>query len=321
MQFVIIGAGNIGCLYGANLARIGEHVALIDVWEEHIRQINSHGLKMSGLHGEFTVKLEATTDPHSLPKADVAIICVNAYATRDAAKTAKVLLTGSGYALTLQNGLGNIEILTEILGQDRVMPGLTFHSADLQAPGHIRHTNHGPTYLGELDKRRSPRLEALSECLTRAEMNPILEDDIMATIWGKFVHNCGINAICAITDLRPGHIQDVPALDEFQSQIINEVLALIDAKGIRISNPTPLETIKAYCAKKFHRVSMAQHLERNQMTEIDALNGYVVRESEKLGLSAPYNEALTKLIKGLQYNPPNISGPRNGQLAALFDVR
>ena len=303
MQFVIIGAGNIGCLYGANLARVGERVVLLDIWEEHIKQINDHGLKMSGLHGDFTVNVEAATNPQALPKADVAIICVNTHTTQAAAETANALLTPSGYAVTLQNGLGNIEILSEVLDQHRVMPGLTFHSADLQAPGHVRHTNHGPTYLGELDKSRTARLTDLSDRLARAEMNPVLEDDIMATIWGKFVHNCGINAICAITDLRPGHIQEVPALDEFQTQIINEVLALVSAKGIPIPDPTPLETIKAYCAKKFHRVSMAQHLMRNRMTEIDALNGYVVRESEKLGLSVPYNDALTKLIKGLQHKP------------------
>ena len=112
-----------------------------------------------------------------------------------------------------------------------------------------------------------------------------------------------INAVCAITDLRPGHIKAVPALDDFQTRIINEVLALVKAKGINIPDPTPLKSIKAYCAKKFHRVSMVQHLARGKRTEIDSLNGYVVRESEKLGLAAPYNDALTKLVKGLQHRP------------------
>jgi 2-dehydropantoate 2-reductase len=141
--------------------------------------------------------------------------------------------------------------------------------------------------------------------MMKAGMEPLLVEDILGTIWGKFVHNCGINAICAITDLRPGNIQEVSELDEFQSQIIREVLALISAKGILIPDPEPITTIKAYCAKKFHRVSMKQHLSHNKLTEIDALNGYVVCESEKLGLSAPYNDALTKLIKGLQHQPVN----------------
>jgi len=303
MQFAIIGAGNMGCVYGSNLARIGEQVTLIDVWEEHVQAIRKNGLQMDGLHGEFTVQTGATADPAEAPRADVALVCVNAYSTEEAARTARMLLKDSGYALTLQNGLGNVEGLVEVLGQEKVMAGLSFHSGDLKAPGKVTHTNQGPTYLGELDRTRSPRLLALRELLEKADMEPVLEPDIMATIWGKFVHNCGINAICAITHLRPGNIREVPALDEFQTRIIEEVLALIQARGITIPDPTPLETIKAYCARKFHRVSMLQHLQRGRPTEIDALNGYVVRESEKLGLSASCNDALTRLVKGLQHIP------------------
>ena len=134
-------------------------------------------------------------------------------------------------------------------------------------------------------------------------MQPQVEDDIIATIWGKFVLNCSINPLCAIADLRPGHIREVEAFDEFQSKIIEEVLALIEAKGVVFADPDPLATIKAYSAKKFHRVSMQQHLLRARPTEIDSLNGYVARESERLGLKAPYNDALTRIVKGRQYQP------------------
>ena len=141
--------------------------------------------------------------------------------------------------------------------------------------------------------------------MANAEMVPELVDDIVATMWGKFVHNCGINAVCAITDLRPGNLQEVPAVDAFQTRIIEEVVALAEAKGIEIPEERPVEAVKTYCSTKFHRVSMVQHLARGRMTEIDALNGYVVRESEKLGLNAPYNDALTKLIQGSQHQPVN----------------
>lgn len=305
MQIAVIGAGNMGCVYGGNLARVGEAVTLIDPWEEHIKVIRVKGLEMDGLHGRFTAPVEAFTDPASAPKADLALIMVNTYDTQNAADSARKLLKDTGFALTLQNGLGNIEILSQTLGKDRVMAGLSFHSGDLKAPGAVTHTNQGPTYLGEFNKTKTKRLKQLNELMMKADMEPVLEPDIMATIWGKFVHNCAINAVCAITELRPGHIQEVPELDHFQSHVIREVLALISAKGIRIPDPEPMRTIKAYCSKKFHRVSMKQHLARGRMTEIDALNGYVVRESEKLSLSAPYNDALTKLIKGLEHQPVN----------------
>ncbi len=303
MQIAVIGAGNMGCVYGGNLARIGEQVTLIDVWQEHIDQIRTRGLRMEGLSGDFTVRVDATAVPAEAPKADAALICANAYNTPEAAQSAKTILKDDGYAMTLQNGVGNVEVLTDILGASRVLAGLSFHSGDLRGPGHVTHTNNGPTYIGELDRSRSPRLLILAALLERASLNPVLEDDIVVTIWSKFVHNCGINAICAITDLRPGHIHEIPALDELQSHIINETVALIRAKGISLPDPDPLSTIKAYCAKKFHRVSMLQHLDRRRRTEIDALNGYVARESRKLGLAAPYSEALTMLMKGREHVP------------------
>jgi 2-dehydropantoate 2-reductase len=305
MQIAVIGAGNMGCVYGANLARVGEDVTMIAVAEDDVAAMRNHGLQMEGLHGEFTAKVNATIDPSEAPKADWALIMVNAYNTREAAESAQVLLVDEGFALTLQNGLGNVEIMTEVLGAERVMAGLTFHSGDLKAPGQVTHTNKGPTYLGELDRSKSDRLMTVYECMLKADMEPVLEPDIMATIWGKFVHNCGLNAICAITDLRPGNIREVPAVDEFQTKIIEETLALVEAKGIEIPEKDPMTVVKEYSAQKFHRVSMVQHLKRGRLTEIDALNGYVVRESEKLGIKAPYNNALTMLIKGLQYIPEN----------------
>ncbi len=301
MQFVVIGAGNIGCIYGASLARVGEPVALFDVWEEHIQHIRGNGLKIDGLSGAYTLQVHAAADPADVPKADVALISVNSYSTPKAADVARTVLKDSGCALTLQNGLGNVEVLTEVLGAGRVLAGLSFHSGDLRGLGHVTHTNQGPTYLGELDKSRSARLAALADVMDRAGMNPVVVDDIIAVIWGKFVHNCAINAVCAITGLRPGHIRAVPELDEFQTHIIDETLALVRAKGVKVPDEDPFETIKAYCSKKFHRVSMLQHLERGRATEIDALNGYVARESRKLGLAAPYSEALTMLIKGRQH--------------------
>ncbi|MBT3344454.1 MAG: ketopantoate reductase family protein [Gemmatimonadetes bacterium] len=303
MQIVIVGAGNMGCLYGANLARVGARVTLVDPWKEHVDQMRLHGLRMHGLHGEFTASVQAMSDPPAAPKADMVIILVNAYATREAAESCRVLLKDDGFALTLQNGLGNVEVLHEALGQDRVLPGLSFHSADLTAPGAVQHTNEGPTYLGEMDGSRSPRLIELHRLMKQADMQPVLEADIMSTIWGKFVHNCAINAVCASADLRPGHLKDVAALDEFQTHIIEETLALVAARGVRIPSNTPLQDVKQYCASKFHRVSMLQHLARGRRTEIDALNGYVVTESRKLGLSCPYSESLTALIKGREYVP------------------
>jgi 2-dehydropantoate 2-reductase len=303
MQFVVIGAGNMGCIYGGNLARIGHKIAFLDIRGDHVDHIERHGLSVEGLTGNFTVRPYATTNIADAPRADAVLVCVNAYGTGEAAAAARSILKEDGYCLTLQNGVGNVEILCDSLGPTRVLAGLSFQSGDLDGLGKVRHTNNGPTYIGELTKQRTSRLCLLSDILSEAGMNPVIVDDIAATIWAKFVHNCGINAICAITGLRPGYIQEIPELNDFQTQIIRETLALVRAKGIALPEGDLVAAIKEYCAHKFHRPSMMQHLDGGQRTEIDALNGYVARESAKLGLSAPYNDALTKIMKGREYQP------------------
>jgi 2-dehydropantoate 2-reductase len=304
LQFVVIGAGNMGCVYGGNLGRIGQKVAFIDVWKDHIEAIRSRGLRLEGLTGDFTIQAHAGADEREAPKADVVLVCVNSYSTGDAARAARAVLKPDGCCLTLQNGVGNVEVLTEVLGKGRVLAGLSFQSGDVQGPGHVRHTNNGPTYLGELDRSKTPRLARLNELLAAAGMNPVLVEDVMRTIWTKFIHNCGINALCAITGLRPGHIRLVPELDEFQTRIIQETVTLVRAKGIEPTESDPVSAIKEYCSHKFHRPSMMQHLDRGKETEIDSLNGYVARESRKLGLAAPYSESLMMLIKGRQFVAP-----------------
>lgn len=302
MKFAIIGAGGVGSIYGGNLARMGHDVTMLDIWPEHVAAMQQNGLAVNGPQDNFTASVTATLDPNEAAgEADIALICVNSYSTADAAQSAKTMLKADGYAVTLQNGLGNVEILGDILGRERVVGGIIFHSSAISGPGQVNHTIAGATHLGELEKNRSDRLDELAEMLRQADMNPVIADDIMPTIWGKFVHNCGLNAICAITDLRPGHLQEVPAVDEFQEFIIKEALALVAAKGITLPDPDPMTTIKEFCASRFHLNSMAQHLQRQQQTEIDSLNGYVVQESAKLGLVAPYNDALTRLMKGREY--------------------
>jgi 2-dehydropantoate 2-reductase len=292
-----------GCVYGGNLARIGQQVTLIDLWDEHVCRINSDGLQVTGLTGDFNVRVQAATGPSGVSEADAVLICVNSYATRAAAETAHAVLGQNGFVLTLQNGVGNVEILTDFLGASCVLAGLSFQSGDLAGPGLVRHTNNGPTYVGELDRARTARLAAICDLLQAAGMNPVVVEDVIATIWAKFVHNCGINALCAISGLRPGNIREVPSFDEFQTRVLEETLALVEALGIRLPEEDPIASIKEYCAHKFHRPSMMQHLDRGQMTEIDALNGYVARESARLGLAAPYNDALTRIIHARQHRP------------------
>jgi 2-dehydropantoate 2-reductase len=300
MRFAVIGAGAMGSLYGGLLARAGFDVTLLDTWAAHVAAIAREGLRLEGITGDLVVEVAATTDHAAVKPVDVAIILVDANATPQAARIAERVLGPDGFAVTLQNGIGNLEALAAVLGERRVIGGLSYHSAAVQGPGHVRHTHAGPTWLGELSGSRTPRLDRLAADVAAAGFTPEIVDDIRALVWGKFVHNCAINAICAITGLRVGEIPRHPGADALQTRVVEEALAVVRGRGVRLPDPDPLHTIKAFCRVKFNKPSMLQHVEQGKRTEIDALNGAVVREGRALGIPTPYNEAVTWLAKTVE---------------------
>ena len=266
------------------------------------------GLRLSGIAGDAVIALKAVYVPEGGEGAlagessgDMAIIFADANSTAKAARAAKRLLKPDGFALTLQNGIGNIEALAAELGQGRVVGGLSYHSAAMVEPGHAVHTHRGPTWLGELDGgMESARLVELAEILRSAGFEPTIVGDIMGQIWTKFIHNCAINPISAVSGLRVGEISRVPEADALQTKIIEEALAVVAAKGIQLVDDDPMASIKKFCLAKFNKPSMQQHMEGGRRTEIDALNGALVREGEALGIATPYNRAITWMVKARQ---------------------
>jgi 2-dehydropantoate 2-reductase len=300
MRICVIGAGSMGSLYGGRLARAGYDVTLLDVWQAHVEAIRARGLRLDGIGGDLTISVKATTRPADAAGADLAVVFVDANSTAAAARTAAEVLAADGWALTLQNGIGNVEALSGVLGPTRVMAGLSYHSAALRGPGHVTHTHGGPTWIGEFDGSRSGRLARLGEALAKAGLGPVVVDDPMAHVWNKWVLNCGVNAICAVTGLRVGEVARTPEVDAFQDRVLDEVLAVVRAKGVRLPDPDPKGTIKAHTRSKYNKPSMLQHVEAGKRTEIDALNGAVVRLGRELGVATPYNEALAALVKGVE---------------------
>ncbi|MBT5780541.1 MAG: 2-dehydropantoate 2-reductase [Rhodospirillaceae bacterium] len=306
MHIHVIGAGAMGSLYGGLLARCGCEVTLVDWWQAHMDAVAANGgLRLSGITGDAVIALRAVHVPEGGEAAiggdgsgDMAIIFADANSTAKAARASKRLLKPDGYALTLQNGIGNIEALAAELGSGRVVGGLSYHSAAMVEPGHAVHTHRGPTWLGELQgEKESERLATLSALLSAAGFEPTIVGDIMGQIWTKFIHNCAINPISAVTDLRVGEISRVAEADALQTKIIEEALAVVAAKGIQLVDDDPMASIKKFCLAKFNKPSMQQHMEGGRRTEIDALNGALVREGEALGIATPYNRAITWMVK------------------------
>ena len=300
MRTYVIGAGAMGGIYGGLLAKAGQDVTLIDIRQDHIGLVERDGLVVEGVRGHHVIRVAAQTDGTGLAPADFAIIFTDANSTKDAARTAQQLLKPDGFALTLQNGIGNVESLIETLGKDRVVAGVTMNSGAAPRPGHAAYTNAGVTSIGELDGRTTPRIEAIAGMLNKAGIETKVVPDPMAEIWSKFVLNCAINSLTAVTGLRSGEMYRTPEVNALQDRVIDEILAVVERKGIKLAEPEPRKKIKAHCRIRYNRPSMMQHMEQGRRTEVDALNGALVREAKALGIAVPYNEAVVAIVKGME---------------------
>ncbi len=298
MKIVMIGAGAMGSSYGGRLVRAGAEVCLIDTWQEHVAAVNARGLDLDGVFGEDIIPIKAVSDAGQAGPADLAFVFVNSNDTREAAETAARVLAPEGFAVTMQNGIGNLETLQEVLGTARVVGGSSMSSAMMRGPGQATLTHLGPTSIGETDGKPSERIGHFASLLSQAGFETTIEPDITAKIWNKFVLNVAINALCATTGLRLGELARLSPLNTLQDRILDEIMAVVLAKGIRLPDQDIRTTIKRHCWKKFSRPSMLQHIEAGKRTEIEALNGALVREAQKLRIATPYNQSVVALLKG-----------------------
>lgn len=300
MRVCVIGAGALGGTFGARLAMTGHEVTLVDRWAEHMAAVGRDGLHLDGIAGDHHVKMAARTDAGGIAGQDLVLVATDANATAAAAEAAARALGPDGVVLTVQNGIGNVEALAAACGAERVLGGSTMSSFRTNGPGWVTLTHAGPTTIGELDGRDTPRLQHVAGAIATAGFEVRTTPRIMAVIWEKFLLNLAINPLCAVTFLRLGEVARTPAMDRFQDLILDEAFAVTRAKGVDLDVDGIRAKIKAHCWSKYSKPSMLQHMERGVRTEIDALNGALVREAQALGLAAPCNESLTLLVKGCE---------------------
>jgi 2-dehydropantoate 2-reductase len=299
MRIAVLGAGAMGAIFGAALSRAGgADLVFFDRRPEVVEAISRHGLQLSGVLGTATLRLPATADPTTLGAVDLALVLVDAGATAAVAEVAQGCLKRDGFALTLQNGIGNWEALAAKLGRHRVMAGSTFNSGAAVAPGRSVHTNLGPTWIGELDGAISDRAKAIAGLFEAGGLPFKLVANVVAVVWSKFVHNCAINPIAAATGLRPGEIARDADAAALLDSILEEVLAVVAAEGISLPEADPRAHIRDHCWERYNRPSMLQHIESGRGSEIDSLNAALVRRAKAHGIPVPANEAMVRVIKG-----------------------
>ncbi|HDI42371.1 MAG TPA: 2-dehydropantoate 2-reductase [Candidatus Bathyarchaeota archaeon] len=302
MRIAVVGSGAMGSLYGGLLADAGEDVTLIDIWKEHVDAINTRGLKISGASGERLVRVRATTNPAEVGTVDLIMIFVKAYDTKKAAQDALPMVGPETVFLTLQNGLGNVEQIEEVAGKGRVVAGATTHGSTLVGPGEVFHAGKGLTYIGELTGEITERVKRIAETFNRAGIETHISQNIQGIIWKKILINVGINAITAITGLRNGEILLVPEVKEIVRKAVLEAAEVAKAAGITVEMEDPVaEVYKVAELTAKNKSSMLQDVERGRRTEIDAINGAIVRIGKQYGVDTPVNETLVAAVKGIEY--------------------
>ncbi|MCJ7782460.1 MAG: 2-dehydropantoate 2-reductase, partial [Desulfobacterales bacterium] len=297
MKTVMMGAGAMGSLFGGLLTRSGEEVWLVGNRKDQIDTLRSAGLAFEEEGGLQIIPVNATLDVTSVGKADLVIFFVKTYDTEVAVSDALALEKEYTIFLTLQNGLGNEEVICQKIDRKKVILGVTGHGATLMGPGHIRHAGWGKTFIGELDHRITDRAVRMTQMLCNAGIETEVSSNIHDHVWGKLLVNVGINALTALTGFKNGQLLDYPESARLMEKLVSEAVEVARGKGVHLEED-PIEKVrKAAKATKENRSSMGQDFDHRQKTEIDAINGAVVREAQPLGIPVPFNQAVTDLVK------------------------
>jgi 2-dehydropantoate 2-reductase len=300
MKTVIMGAGAMGSLFGGLLTLSGEDVWLVDIWKENIDAMRSKGLKVEDRGKIEIIPVKATTEVSSAGTADVVLFFVKTYHTEKAVSDVLVFQKENTVFLTLQNGLGNEEAICKQVDRRKVVLGVTGQGATLLGPGHIRHAGWGKTYVGELDEKITDRVTQIAQVFRKAGIETEVSSHVHDLVWEKLLVNVGINALAALTGLKNGQLLDYPETVRLMEALVSEAVEVARRKEIQIDE-NPMNRVKAVIeATRENRCSMGQDLDYKRRTEINAINGAVVREAERLGISVPVNRAITDLIKVIE---------------------
>ena len=303
MRVCVVGCGAVGSLFAANLAQLDDvEVWAYDLSREHVEAINAGGLWLAGA-GEVVGRVRATSDAAELPDCDFGIVATKAMHT-EAAILATAQAFSGGSVCSVQNGLGNEESIAAHV--ERVIRGTTFPAGRIVEPGHVQWDVKGDTTLGPFEPSPAPaeEISRLAEACTRAGLPTEAVDDARGPQWRKVIFNAATNPVGALTGLTHGRVCENAGLRRLVSGLVDEGKAVAAAQGI-VLDADPEELIDHAAKPEVaydHKASMLQDVEARRATEIDYLNGGIVRFGRERGVPTPLNEAILALVKGLEHS-------------------
>jgi len=329
VRVAIVGAGAVGCYYGGMLARAGVPVTLIGR-PQHVQAMRRDGLRITTASFDEHVRVEASTDPAAVAGAALVLVCVKSPDTEGTGRELAPHLAPGARVLSLQNGVDNAARLQAVIRRP-VAPAVVYVASEMGGPGHVRHMGRGElvipagieaTALPDVAKAVDALLEraaplrhtaepvpqvgsglssaAIVALFARAGVPVELSDNVLGALWGKLLLNCGYNAISAITDLPYGRMAALPGVARTVHEAVAECVAVAAAMGVVIPGDVWAAVDRIAASMPGQVSSTCQDLRRGKPTEIDHLNGYVVREGDRLGIPVPLNRALQALVKALE---------------------
>lgn len=290
MQVAVIGAGAVGCYYGGLLLRAGHDVTFIGR-RTHVDAINAHGLLLDTQSFKGHLPAKAATDTAALTSPDLVLFCVKSADTEEAGRSLAGRLRPETSILSLQNGVDNPQRLLGVTGHP-VIPAVVYVGSEMAGPGHVRHHGGGDLAIGA-----SPASETLAQTLDAAGIRTTIADDIETTLWSKLVINCAFNALSAVAGISYGPMLEVEGTRDVVASAVQEAVTVARASGVSMPDDLLERIMKIPAAMPNQMSSTAQDLARGKPSEIDFLNGYVVRKGAELGIPTPTNHALQVMVK------------------------
>jgi 2-dehydropantoate 2-reductase len=307
LKIGVLGAGALGCAIGGVLTEAGHEVWLINRGQAHVDALRQHGLVMRDGGVDRVVPVRATTDCREIAAStgavDLLIVLVKSFHTQEAITGALPIVGEHTTVLSLQNGLGHEDVLAEVVGRHKLLAGKTYAGGVMLLPGHIIAGTQGKeTFIGELDGQLTVRVSHIAEAFNSAGLITTVSHNIMGTMWDKLLVNVATGALSGITGLPYGELYQVPEVEACAIAAVAEAMAVARASGIALSTSDPRAPwLKAAAGLPFaFKASMLQSLEKGTVTEVDFVNGAVVRQGAKCGVPTPVNQALVACLKGVE---------------------
>ncbi|MCU0847803.1 MAG: 2-dehydropantoate 2-reductase [Spirochaetes bacterium] len=297
MKIGIVGAGAMGLLHAAAFKKSGMDPAVYEKNNETCAAVKK-GLTVESGNGKTTFVIDISDEPAILSECGIVFIFVKAYSTSGSMEDIKGQLSGSSIIVTLQNGLGNMEIISGHVGEDRTVYGTTTYGSHKSGPAVLVPGGNGETVLG---CRNAASADLAVEILSAAGFTSSVTDDPDRAIWEKAIINAGINPIGALLSISNGRIIELEHASLLQERLIAECVDISGRAGIAFDPGKILEKTRDVCRKtSSNRCSMLQDISSGSGTEIDFINGKIIEKGREAGIPAPYNEAVYLLVKSME---------------------